>query len=88
MVKPEELKVGQIIKAWFIGSNRETVRGFLRLTRVNPQHPMGNGYMLAVWGERVTRDGKPYRVKPWHRNHVIYGERDILSIVKQPEEVR
>lgn len=74
MVKPEELKVGQVVEVRF-GSGPNATKGYLLIMKL---------YFRSILGVRVRKDGKAHGAVwyPERRARVEW----ILSIIKQPEE--
>lgn len=85
MVKAEELKVGQVVKArpWHSAPSRIRTIFFLVEWIQEPQPPF---IPCGVGGKRVRKDGTTHSLvkRPESRFLML---RDILEIVHQPEEV-
>jgi hypothetical protein len=81
MVKPEDLKVGQVVRA-VMGGSRVTHFGerigFVLIEEID-------GWGL-IHGLRVKKNGD--RARNVRAPARLFGVEDVLCIVKQPEEVR
>ncbi len=80
-VKPEELRVGQVISY----AKRGRVR-YMRIIAIDPwPWPDRREGQPCIAGKQVVRDGRPDRRAKWPAGCFVD---QVLAIVKQPEEAK